>query len=185
MQIKNEIRQELKAQRKNIKNKSFLDERICTNLINCDVYKKAGTVLFYAALDDEINIDKCIEDALTSGKNVALPACLDKTGNMKYYFINSLTDLKTGFFGLREPDTEMCQEVTDFTGSICIVPAIAFDKQGYRLGYGKGYYDRFLQNFSFISVGLCYNELVKDSLPIGEYDIPVNYIITQNGIICP
>ncbi|MCH5320966.1 MAG: 5-formyltetrahydrofolate cyclo-ligase [Eubacterium sp.] len=182
MQIKNELRQELKTQRKNIKNKSFLDERICTNLINCDVYNKAKTVLFYAALDDEINVDKCIENALISGKMVALPACLDSVGNMKYYFINSLADLKTGFFGLREPDTEICQEVTDFKDSICIVPAIAFDKQGYRLGYGKGYYDRFLQNFSFISVGLCYNEFVKDSLPIGEYDVPVNYIITENDI---
>ncbi|MDE6768031.1 MAG: 5-formyltetrahydrofolate cyclo-ligase, partial [Eubacterium sp.] len=102
---------------------------------------------------------------------------------MKFYYINSLKDIKTGFFGVREPDTDICCEVADFNDSICIVPAIAYDKKGYRLGYGKGYYDRFLENFSFISVGLCYNELIMDVLPIGEYDIPVDYIITQDGIL--
>lgn len=182
MQIKERLRKELKSERKNINNKAASDAEICRNLIDCDVYKNAKTVLFYAALDDEINIDFCIENAISQGKKTALPVCTDKNGNMKFYYIDNFTDLKTGFFNLREPDTKICCEVTDFSGSICIVPALAYDRQGFRLGYGKGYYDRFLQNFSFISVGLCYNELVQNSLPIGEYDVPVNYIITQDGV---
>lgn len=182
MQIKEKLRTELKVKRRNISNKAHIDKIICRNLINCDVYKNAETVLFYAALDDEINIDPCIDNAISQGKKTALPVCTDKNGNMKFYYINTLSDLKDGYFGLREPDIKICREVTDFSDSICIVPALAYDRQGFRLGYGKGYYDRFLQNFSFISLGLCYNELIQDNLPIGEFDVPVNYIITQDGV---
>lgn len=181
--MKNILRKELKVLRKNISVKSETDRKICKNLIDFEPYRNADTILFYAALEDEINIDRCIEHALSNGKKVALPVCIDNRGNMEYYYINSLSDIKTGFYGVREPDTVMCSRVKDFSNSLCVVPGIAYDKKGYRLGYGKGYYDRFLKKFTFISVGLCYNELVMETLPTGEYDVPVDYIITQNGII--
>lgn len=184
MHTKHSLRRELKLSRRNIDNKKEADEIICRNLLNTDFYKNADTVLFYAALDDEINIDECIKTALLQGKKVALPVCLDDNGNMKFYYITSLNDIKKGFFSVREPDTDICKEVTDFNGSICIVPAISYDKKGYRLGYGKGYYDRFLKKFTFISIGLCYNELIMDALPTDEYDISVDYIITQDTIFC-
>ncbi len=183
MQIKKELRKELKAKRKNIEKKQQSDESIRENLICSDLYLEAKQVLLYAHLDDEINMDDCINDALLLGKRVALPVCTDDSGNMEFYYIRSMRDLKAGFFGVREPDINKCEKVIDFSGSICIVPAIAYDKKGYRLGYGKGYYDRFLKNNTLISVGVCYNELIEDNLPRDEYDIPVNYIITQNGLI--
>lgn len=181
MSVKSKLRTELKEKRKTIKNKAINDSKIREELICCNEYLSAQTVLFYASLKDEINIDDCIADALYLGKRVALPVCINSNGNMKYYYINSLDDLIIGHFGVREPDVNKCDEVVDFTNSICIVPAIAFDKKGYRLGYGKGYYDRFLENYASLSIGLCYNDLVVDELPIGEYDVPVNMIITQNG----
>lgn len=181
--MKRELRKKLRARRRNIKDKSVSDNKICKHLIEADIFKNADTILFYAALDDEINIDECIDFALLQGKKAALPVCLDNNGSMKFYYIHSLNDIKTGHFGVREPDTDICREVTDYNNSVCIVPAIAYDGKGYRLGYGKGYYDRFLENFPFISVGLCYNELIMNALPIGEHDIPVDYIITQNGLI--
>lgn len=183
MQIKKELRKTLREKRKNMDKKLQKDEFIRENLICSDLYLDAKQVLFYACLDDEINIDECIADALLLGKKAALPVCIDEQGNMEFYYINSLSDLKIGFFGVREPDTEKCEKVTDFSDSVCIVPAIAYDKNGYRLGYGKGYYDRFLKNNSLISVGVCYNELIEDNLPQDEYDVSVNYIVTQSGLI--
>lgn len=183
MQLKSELRKELKAKRKVIDKKLEKDEQIRENLICSDIYLNARQILFYASLDDEINVDECIIDALSLGKKVALPVCINDKGDMKFYYINSMNELKSGYFGVREPNTEICSEVTDFTNSICIVPAIAYDKEGYRLGYGKGYYDRFLQKNTSLSVGLCYNELINEKLPIEECDIPVKYIITQSGII--
>lgn len=183
MQIKSQLRKELKAKRSNIDKKTEKDEFIRENLICSDIYLGAETVLFYCAIDGEIDIDECIADALMLGKKAALPVCINDRGDMKFYYINSFDDLKTGFFGVREPDVSKCREVTDYSNSVCIVPAISYDKKGYRLGYGKGYYDRFLKSNVLISVGLCYNELIEDELPIEQYDIPVNYIITQNSII--
>lgn len=181
--MKKDLRKILKKQRRSISDKSTSDQRIRNYLMESDIFKNADAILFYAALDDEINIDECIDFALSKGKKAALPVCLDDNGNMKFYYIDSLNDIQTGYFGVREPDTDICREVTDFNNTICIVPGIVYDKNGYRLGYGKGYYDRFLENYSFISVGLCYNELIIDALPIGEYDVPVNYIITQDGLL--
>lgn len=183
MQIKNELRKELKKKRKLIDKKSEKDAFIRENLICSDFYLDTKTVLLYAALDDEINVDECITDALMLGKQVALPVCINEKGDMKFYYIKSMSDLNTGFFGVREPDVSKCKEATDFSDSICIVPGIAYDKCGYRLGYGKGYYDRFMQNSTSLFIGLCYNELVADELPIGEYDVPVKYIITENGFM--
>ncbi len=178
MSVKSELRKALIAKRKSVENKEQKDREICRRLTELEEYKNAKTVLLYAALPDEVNCDEVISAALSEGKKVALPKCLDKNGHMKYYFITSTADLKAGSFSLREPD-ESCKEVTDFSSSICVVPAVCFDKKNYRLGYGGGYYDRFLKNFFYISVGLCYNELIQENLPADEYDIPVSLVITD------
>lgn len=183
MSVKDVLRKELRAKRKSIADKVKRDKKISDNLLSFELYKNSKTILFYASLDDEINVDCCIEQALSDGKKIALPVCTDKNGNMKFYYINSLSEIRVGYFGVREPDTSVCKEVDDFSFSICIVPAIAYDKNGFRLGYGKGYYDRFLKKYNLHSIGLCYNELIEDKLPIGEYDIPVDYIICENGVI--
>ncbi|HBN38486.1 MAG TPA: hypothetical protein DD404_03060, partial [Ruminococcaceae bacterium] len=98
MQTKQSLRRELKISRRNIEKKKEADKKIRENLMASDFYKNAETVLFYAALEYEINIDECIKSALSQGKKVALPVCLDDSGNMKFYYINSLKDIKTGFF---------------------------------------------------------------------------------------
>lgn len=182
MLLKSDLRKELKAKRRTVCDKNKKDAEISALLLNSELYKKSDLILFYAALEDEINVDSSILSAFESGKKVALPVCTDGNGHMKFYYINSLDEIKKGFFGVREPDTDICSEVEEFSSSICVVPGIAYDKRGYRLGYGKGYYDRFLKNYTSLSVGLCYNELIKDTLPNGAYDVPVDYIISEKGI---
>lgn len=182
MPLKSEVRKNLKLQRKKIVNKADKDRKISENILKSSFYKNAKLILFYAALDDEVNIDICISAALKNGKKTALPYCVDQDGYMEYYYITSFEDVKAGSFGIREPDIQKCAKVLDFDGSVCIVPGIAFDKKGYRLGYGKGYYDRFLENYVSLSVGLCYNELIADTLPTGEYDIPVSCLVSEKGI---
>ena len=185
MQIKNELRKELSEKRRCIISKSHRDNIICQNLMCSDLYLNAKQVLLYAALDDEINIDECIIDALNLGKKVALPRCINNCGDMEFYYINSLNDLKSGHFGVREPEINSNNVVNPLNlyDAICIVPAIAYDKSGYRLGYGKGYYDRFLKKSTALSVGVCYNDLVRDKLPINEFDIAVDYLVTENGLV--
>ena len=166
MSIKNELRKKYKQARKNISEKRSKDKLINEFLCNMECYKSCDMVLFYAALDDEVNLDLSIKASLDYGKKVALPVCIDNKGKMQYYYIRSLDDIKIGAFGVREPD----------------VPAIAFDKSGYRLGYGKGYYDRFLCNFDGISIGISYDECITQKLCVDSFDIPVDYIVTQSGV---
>lgn len=184
MQIKNELRRFYREKRKSLSDKDNKDRKICERLLNSDLYKKAQTLFCYAALNDEINTDSIIEKALKDGKKVALPCCTDLSGNMDFYYIKSLSELTPGAFGIREPDPRVCEKVKSFTDSICLVPALAFDKSGYRLGYGKGYYDRFIKKFIIISVGLCYNEFLRETLPAEDHDEAVDYIATESEIFC-
>ncbi len=183
MQIKDIIRQEIKEKRRYIEDKQHKDSAVCTNLINSHIFKNADTILCYSALKYEISINEFIKCALALDKTVALPYCTDKNGNMQFYIIKSFDDLKHGSFGISEPDTDKCKLLQSFNNAIIIVPGLCFSTDGRRLGYGKGYYDRFLQNSSLISVGLCYNTFVRDDIPVGEFDKSVDFVITEDSVI--
>lgn len=183
MLIKSQLRKEVRRERRSIQNKAEIDKRIAEILFDTPYYQSAKTVLSYVSLPDEIETDSIIKTALSNGKRVAVPYCVDDKGHMEFYLINSLDDLGVGSFGVREPKIDICTKLECFDSSIILVPALCFDVKGNRLGYGKGYYDRFLQNYSFISIGLCYNNFIKNEIPTNEHDKSVNYIITENRII--
>lgn len=182
MSVKSDFRKQLILKRKKIENKSQKDYHICNNFLNSKIYIECKQVLLFASLEDEINTDPLIEKALLDEKKVALPKCLDSNGNMEFFYITSMSDLECGAFHVREPVFNNNTLVRDFTNAVCVVPALSYDKHGYRIGYGKGYYDRFLEKFSSISVGLCYNELMSDEIPADKYDLPVDYIVTEDSI---
>lgn len=182
MSVKSELRKKYKQIRKNVDDKACKDKIINHYLCNLKSLKNSKTILFYAALDDEVNLDSSIKFMLENGKRVALPVCIDNDGKMQYYYIRSFDDVQVGAFGVREPNTSVCDTVDNFKSAICIVPAIAFDKSGYRLGYGKGYYDKFLSDFNGISIGISYDECITQKLCIDSFDIPVDYIVTQSGV---
>ncbi|MCM1285563.1 MAG: 5-formyltetrahydrofolate cyclo-ligase [Acetobacter sp.] len=184
MSVKSDLRKKLISKRKNIKSKTEKDNNICNNLLNSKIYIECKQILIFASLSDEINTDFLIKQSLNEQKKVALPKCLDSNGNMEFFYIDSISDLKCGAFNVREPVPDNSTLVTDFSCALCVVPALSYDKNGFRIGYGKGYYDRFLEKFSSISVGLCYNELISDEIPADKYDLPVDYIVTEDGIIC-
>jgi len=181
VQIKSELRNEFKKKRSSLKNKEETSLEICNIFLNSDTYKNVDIILCYSSVNDEVNTDLIIRKSLNDGKITALPRCINSNGLMKYFVINSVGDVKKGMFGISEPDIN-CRELIDFNNSVCIVPALSFDKNGYRLGYGKGFYDRFLENYSFISVGLCYNDLIVSNLPKNKFDRKVDAVISENGI---
>lgn len=168
--------------RKSIMHKQDKDNSICKSLLESCLYDDARQILCYAALNDEINCDSIIMSALSDGKLVALPRCENKNGDMSFYYISCMDDVEIGHYGIREPKPH-CPKVSNYENSIVIVPGYAFDKYGNRVGYGKGYYDKFLQNYAFISIGLCYNTFVVEKIDCDRLDIPVNYIFTDSRIL--
>ena len=184
---KQKMRIELTAKRAEISSLSgdVFSEKICRNLEKLATYRYADSFLFYYPLKNEIDVRSALERLLKKeGRRVYLPRCIKGSqGLMDYYEIKSLDDLEEGSFGVMEPKAECRLERYFSKNTVCIVPAIAYDKEGYRIGYGKGYYDRFLRHFDGTKIGVVFSELVFDYLPRGKYDNAVDIIITEKGMV--
>lgn len=178
---KSELRKKYAAVRASVKDRNELSSKIADFVINSEFYKKADKVFCYCATGCEVGTEEIIRNALSDKKKVALPKCTDKYGNMTFYYISSFDDLIEGMYGIPEPDTGFKADTSD-SGSVCIVPGLAFDLKGYRLGYGKGYYDRFLETFDGVSVGVCFEACLTEAVPADKFDMKVNYIITDKTI---
>ncbi len=183
--LKQKLRAESKLYRNELSSneKAELDSKISDHLFNTWQYKSCEVLLTYVSTEIEVDTREIISRALADGKRVAVPRCIDNTRLMDFYFIKDFDDLEGGYMGVLEPIPEKCEKMTDFSKGLCIVPALMFDLYGYRLGYGKGYYDRFLSNFCGETLGICYNRCVREKLPHGKFDKCVEIIITQSRII--
>lgn len=172
--MKNELRKKYREIRQN--SDKTADEIIFNKVISCDEVKNAENIFCYISVNDEVSTEKIIKYLLEAGKTVSVPLCVDK-GKMIAVKISSFYDLKEGMYGIPEPKshTEFEKQMLD----LIIVPALAFDKEGYRLGYGGGYYDRFMANSKAFKLGICRSELYVEALPHAEFDIKVDKVITE------
>ena len=178
---KKALRAEYKIIRSAVSGRDIKSQSIAEAVLKSSQYRKADKIFAYCSAGSEVDTYAIISMALADGKKVALPKCTDKEGNMKFYYIASVSQLVDGMYGIKEPPTD--NSADDFTvDSLCLVPALCFDKDGYRLGYGKGYYDRFLSVFTGVTMGFCFEECLRDTLPKDCYDKKVNYIVTNEKI---
>ena len=159
--------------------KQNYDRAIAEQVRSLWQYDKNDTLLVYVSTPIEVDTRRIIEQALLDGKKVAVPRCVDGTRNMEFYYIRSMEDLEAGTFGVLEPIVEKTVLMTDYSHGLCIVPAFSYDWSGFRLGYGKGYYDRFLSRFDGNIIGICYSSCVQRSLPHGRFDRPVELLVTE------
>lgn len=172
--MKKELRCKYLLIRKNIPNRHKLDEIIYQKVINHPKVEQSKTILIYVSFNDEVDTIKIIE-YLLKYKEVAVPKI--ENNKMNFYLINSLSELSFGTFNILEPTTK--KVLTDFSNTICITPGICFSKDKYRLGYGKGYYDRFIKENHLYQIGLCYQACLLDKIPHDYYDQKVDEIITD------
>ncbi len=163
--------------------KGAYDKKICNKLLNLWAVRETETFLCYVSTDIEVDTREFINVLLSSGKRVAVPRCEGGPSEMNFYYINSLDELSAGSFGVLEPESDEENMLTQTENTICIVPAFMFDKSGYRLGYGKGYYDRYLSKYKGSTIGICYSQNVKDELFHGKFDRTVDMIVTEKQII--
>ncbi len=162
------------------------DLAMMSRFVNLVSFRFAEAVLLYAPIKAEPNILLCCEDILKSGKQLAFPRCHPETCTMTYGLVQSLDELVEGAYGILEPREGVeTYQPAPYKHDVCVVPAVCFDKKGYRIGYGKGYYDRFLSTFGGTTVGFCLHQFLCDSLPRGRYDRAVNLIITEKGVVSP
>ena len=124
-----------------------MDKKICDAAISLVSFRYADIILLYAPIKSEIDVMPIFREAIKRGKRVAFPKCNMEERTMKFHFVESEEDLAPCAYGIREPREDLpVFDPKEATGSaVCYVPGLAFDAYGYRLGYGKGYYDKFMQ----------------------------------------
>ena len=183
---KRNLRAKYRELRKNIpeQEKKRSDDLICETVMSLSCFRFADTVLIYAPIGSEVNVNKIAHRAFEARKKVAFPVCNTETHEMTFRYVSSLDELTAGSYSIPEPPAD--SEIFSYNPhTLCIVPALAFDKSGFRLGYGGGYYDRFLKNFDGISLGVAYDAQIADDLPRGIYDMHVDIIVTERRKIVP
>lgn len=168
------LRKKYKEKRDNIKNKVTKDNLIYQKVINNKDILSSKTLLIYISINSEVDTIKIINYFLNT-KNIAIPKIIDN--DMFFCYVTNLNELTPGKYNIPEPTNENI--VTDFDNAICIVPGICYDKENYRVGYGKGYYDRFLSKNKIKTIGLCYKECMIEKIDNDKYDYKIDEVITD------
>lgn len=157
---------------------------IIQRLVESSFYKECRNLCIYQAFRNEVSCDIIMSLALSDGKRIYTPVT-DKTGkSIAFYQITEYTEWEKGAYGIMEPvitpDDQPLQEP-----ALVLMPGLAFDRNKHRLGYGGGYYDRYLsEHKGNITVALCYSfQITVDELPNEEHDILPDYIVTEQEII--
>jgi 5-formyltetrahydrofolate cyclo-ligase len=161
-------------------------DEIKRKLLGTAQFSEAETILFYLALADEVQTEKMVEESLKLGKRVAVPL-IDSQNNqiLISQLKNPKRELEPGTLGILQPKKNSYRPLNVEELELVIVPGIAFDKKGNRLGFGKGFYDRFLKRVPdrTKSIALAFELQLVDDIRPQPHDAPVDYIITEKKII--
>ena len=187
MSDKATVRQEILARRdaldpEEVQRKSAL---IASNLERLEVYQNATAVLFYLSKGNEVQTDEMISAAFRSGKKIYVPV----TGpvDLKVSELPGLDiEFDFGTYGIREPAQKFLKFVSPEVLDLVVLPGVAFDTRGGRIGYGKGYFDRLLSGLSTrrtARVGLAYEFQILETIPQTEADVALQLIVTENSIL--
>ena len=172
--MKEELRKKYLDIRKNIINKDELNNKIYYKVVQNNRIKSAKTILIYISFNNEVDTIKIIKYFLGK-KLVAVPKI--ENNEMNFYYINNVDELKMGKYHILEPITD--KKVIEFKDTVSLTPGICYSKDGYRIGYGKGYYDKFYKKNKVYSIGLCFKECILEEIPHDPFDQKVNEIITD------
>ena len=185
MKDKDELRGVVKMLRKSLNNRqrSEYNSKILQQVVNLPEYKKAESIFCYLTFQSEVDTLPIIKQAMLDGKRVAVPKV--NGDEMDFYEITSLSDCEEGTFHIMEPVTNKLMEPAKHMTTLMLVPGLAFDANRNRMGYGKGYYDKYFEKYGkdrFIRAALAYDLQVIHEVPCNHLDVQMNYVITESRI---
>jgi 5-formyltetrahydrofolate cyclo-ligase len=184
--MKKEIRSAILKKRKSMLFSEVLEksERIKEQVFHMTEFKVAKTILFYVSYDNEVYTHKMIKKSLEIKKQVIIPKIDMKNRTILCSSLTQWDDLLAGAYNILEPRQECLNEVALESIDLIIIPGIAFDYRGNRIGHGMGYYDRLLQKkMKANRLGLAFELQIVESIPTDKYDIKVEKIVTEERII--
>lgn len=178
---KQQLRQQSHQLRRSLDEKTRLQasQSICTLLDAWTVFQQSETILTYMPIKGEVDLTPLLERH--PQKRWVLPRILPEEGHRMLFHPYDPQRLVRHPFGMAEPAADLPviapQEI-----ELCLAPGLAFDRHGWRLGYGGGYFDRFLKEFLGVSVGVLYQALLQDTIPHGYHDMPMHWLVTETGL---
>lgn len=177
MERKQQIRAVLKEKRNHLSEQKIIDYsgRICEILSELPFWEESSILYFYYPLGKEVNLLSLAQQVLEQGKTVAFPKT-DGT-HMDFYQVSALSAFQKGAFGIMEPvEKKPLLEKKP----LVLVPGVGFDYNGRRIGYGKGFYDRYFQRFlECTRIGIAYDCQIMEELPADDYDVPMEMVVTE------
>jgi len=159
---------------------------IISMLAELDEIRRAATIMVFLNFGSEVQTDGLISWGWEMGKRIVAPLCRPEDRAMAPCVINDFSDLETGHYGIREPRAAEATVVPYGEIDVVLIPAVAFDRQGRRVGYGGGYYDRFLPLVPRAArIGVVFSCQIVPEVHADLYDISAQMIVTEAGIIVP
>lgn len=182
---KSQLRQLVKKQLEELNDDTFAKgcAEIHKHLFSQYHWNKAKTISVTISRGREIETKNIIKKAWAEGKHVVVPKCYPKTNEMVFRKIDTFQQVETVFFGLREPIVSRTDSVEPEDIDLMIVPGLCFDREGYRIGYGGGYYDRYLERYHQDTISLAFSFQLFNKIPREPHDIPVQGLITEQGVV--
>lgn len=181
------LRQEILTKRSLLTQEKIQEysNKIQNTLYQMDEYKNAKRIMCFVSNGSEVDTHPLIDRAILDGKSIVVPITVPKTKELLVSDLFSLSELEVGFYNIEVPKEEFLRLVDPETIDLVLVPGVALGKDGYRVGYGGGYYDRFLAKLdsSVPKIALGFDLQVVDQVPTEHFDIPVDLILTEKGIV--
>ncbi len=158
---------------------------IVKRLVDREEIRRASTLMVYLAFGSEVLTDGLILWGWGEGKRIVVPRCRPASREMTACRIDGFEELERGHYGIREPKADIIRPVPPGEIEAVIVPAVAFDRRGYRVGYGGGYYDRFLPEARQAArIGAAFACQIVPAVPVETHDMTVDMIVTEGEVIC-
>ncbi|MYL47957.1 5-formyltetrahydrofolate cyclo-ligase [Halobacillus litoralis] len=181
---KNELRFKGKKilQEISVKERLQIEAKMHESLFESAIWKNASVVGITLSQTHEWSTEPIIEEGWRAGKKMVVPKCIPENRQMKFYHLEKYDQLERVYFGLREPKPEESALVKKNDIDLLVVPGLLFDEKGYRIGYGGGYFDRFIEGYRGKTLMIASVRQKYSPLPYEEFDQRVEYVLTENGI---
>ncbi|OLS03052.1 5-formyltetrahydrofolate cyclo-ligase [Tissierella creatinophila] len=180
------IREQILKKRKTLseETREIYSQKITNKLLASSHYMNAKTIMCFISFSDEVDTHDFIKSAIQDGKKIVVPVTFPKTHELKPSRVKDFNELEPGYYNILTPKKEFERFIDPKDIDLVITPGVAFRKDGYRVGYGGGYYDRFLSKIpNTITIAICFSIQLVDELPTDSFDIPVDYIYTEKNIV--
>ena len=178
---KTQQRQQIRQSIMNMSLKDYEEksQTICNTLLQEPSIKEGKTIALTISIFPEVDTRGIISELWAMGKRVVVPKCDHRTKQMIFYNLTNFDELVPAPMGLFEPNSIITSSIMYKQIDVCIVPGIVFDQRGYRIGYGGGYYDRFLPSFNGKKISISFDEQLVKEVPYEKHDIPIDLLITN------